>query len=146
MAIESAIERVAGFDASDSADDEAYAMECKTIRFGLPRGSGHTTSILSIVEEMEWNMLYIAPNMDAALAVETMCGRVRETIPWKPKSITRPRHRFVSINEHMWSNFDPDIVVVDPAYLVPDKTIESLYRIFGKKAVSSKSFMFILLG
>lgn len=107
-----------------------WAKEFCTIKFCLPRQSGHTTFAKKLIEEIGRGALYVAPN-PYILRFANVPPQHRAT----PDSIARGNHKGMRIHT----------VIVDCASLMSQKDIDGIYDAFSHQAVAEHHFLFVFL-
>lgn len=103
-----------------------WAKNFATIKFYLPRRSGHSTFAIKLLTEYFTNAVLIVPN------IENTHFKLAERIA-TPLSLERLR------------GINIDTVIIDCASLLSNENIKMIYSFFEDFAKINKSFIFILL-
>lgn len=107
-----------------------YAKEFATIKFALPRQSGHTTFAKRLFYGFFKNPIYLAPNPE-------MVNIVFPRLP-NVGSVS-------NIGNNKFRGLYPDAVIVDCATLISKNEIETIYEYFKDIAYNQENFVFLFL-
>lgn len=107
-----------------------YAKEFATIKFALPRQSGHTTFAKRLFYGFFKNPIYLAPNLE-------MVNFVFPELP-NVGSVS-------SIINNKFRGLCPDAIIVDCATLISKNDIETIYEYFKDIAYNQENFIFLFL-
>ena len=109
---------------------KSWIKEFCTIKFGLPRQSGHTTFAKKLIGEIGTRVLYIAPNQQILK---------HANLP----PINRMTVEGVANKQHLGRRFQ--MVIVDCASLLSQRDLETLYDAFAPMAHAEPCFVMLLL-
>lgn len=107
-----------------------WLKEFCTIKFGLPRQSGHTTFARKLVEEIGLGVLYIAPSRDILKSAE---------VPPENRMLVQD----IINGKHRGRRFQT--VIVDCVSLMSQYSLDVLYDAFAPIAHAEPHFTMLLL-
>lgn len=117
-------------------DPKAYAKEYCTIKFCLPRASGHTTLARDLHSNYFKNSIYLTKNHSTL----DIFYKIR------PGMICRGRTGLVcDITRGKYLGINPDAIIVDCTSLLSMTDIDSIYSNFCNMAHYKDNFIFLFL-
>ena len=128
----------------------AFAKEFCTIKFCLPRQSGHTTCALCLAKQHFFNTLFVVYHHKSKDFPNQLIKEIDETkLSHSPiqdgidrKIIVKDKN---SILDGRCRGLDMDAIILDCASLYSSTLIESIYEEFTPYAEIKSSFIFLFL-
>jgi adenosyl cobinamide kinase/adenosyl cobinamide phosphate guanylyltransferase len=111
----------------------SHAKEISTIRFGLPRQSGHSTFAQKLINEEFKNAIYIAMSMH----------QLYDSFIYRDASVEQRARMGTLVHIDKLEDIKFDAVIVDCASLYSKKRIDEIYNFF-KHAVYQKPYPIFL--
>lgn len=113
--------------------EKIWAKEHCTIKFYLPRGSGHSTFAKKLMESNIFKSpIFLAPNVE-------LCKNAG--MPSKdPNSGS-----VYSVKNGKFKGKDVDAIIIDCVSLIPNEDLEMIFKEFERSAHNKNGFVFVLL-
>ena len=118
----------------------SWAKELCTIKFYLPRQSGHTTFAKKLFEEFFQKAIYLTSNY-------SILENTRKYTDWKDingTSMCRLGTTY-DVERGKFKGITPDAIIIDCASELSSEKIDIIYNAFSPIAINQPTFIFLFL-